>query len=93
MKDRFIAALKERPYWNADCSLCGYSMHFRIIHDRLEYDSGCLCTNTTPNWEERPMDELDFYLEPEHGHLDKIMEFIESVEGEENEHLSGILYH
>ena len=62
------------------CSMCNYPCAFSSDGKNLFYDSGCDCVKYSgmryADW-----DELDFYLDDEHGHLENIRKFMEKKEG------------
>ena len=76
LKEKLIAKLKTgKALVIHYCSMCGYPCNFNYDGEGLCYDSGCYCVsyiNNSPcDW-----DKLDFYLEPNHGHIAKIEKFI-----------------
>ena len=77
-REDFVTAIKKKPYPLRECSICDYLMHFYYQGDTLYYDSGCDCSRSS-HMEARPDSDLDFYLDPTHGHLPKIEKFIAEV--------------
>lgn len=78
-RERFINAIKKRPFYLRNCSICNYALSFCFEGTQLCYDAGCDCATYNdchPIEEER----LDFYLNPDHGHLERIKKFIEETE-------------
>lgn len=85
-RDEFAEAIKKKPFPLRDCSICGYMMNFYYDGDVLHYDSRCECTSGDKYMGDedhtvRPDSDLDFYLEPAHGHLERVQKFIAEVTG------------
>ena len=57
-----LAAIKKKPLYIHDCSMCGYQCAFYYEGDQFGYDSGCDCTRWPTLWSPRDESELDFYL-------------------------------
>lgn len=80
LKEKLIAQLKTgEPLKERSCSMCGYMMKwfYRPENEQLYYDSGCDCVSYH-NYQPRQFDDLDFYLIPEHGHIDRLKAYIEA---------------
>lgn len=70
-------AIKKAGFYKLhSCSMCGYECGWLFVEDALFYDSGCYCTRGS-NLRAIGDSELDFYLEPSHGHISNIEKFIE----------------
>jgi hypothetical protein len=74
-REMFIDAIKKHPFYVRPCSLCGYEMSYCFRGKQLGFDSGCDCVSYD-GWHPVEDYDLDFYLDPAHGHMDRIREFI-----------------
>lgn len=75
LKDRVEAALKAGKKWYLrECSICNYPLTFSSSGGNLYFDTGCHCTGgqnlLLTDWS-----ALDFYLNPEHGHIPALEKF------------------
>lgn len=78
LKQKLIAKLKSGIRWNYhQCSLCDYWCNYNSDGKNLFYDSGCYCVKYRNN-SPRLWSDLDFNLEPSHGHIPSIEAFISS---------------
>lgn len=80
LKQKFINTLKQgKAFILRPCSMCDYPTNFFVKKEALFFDAGCDCTTRQ---EVRLCDwnDLDFYLEPEHGHIPKIEAYIKQHE-------------
>lgn len=75
-KEKLLETIKVKPLVINTCSMCGYECSFYFKGDMLGYDSGCYCTNMSGGWTPRKEAEIDFYLEPSHGWLPQLEEFV-----------------
>lgn len=55
-----------------ECSGCGCSVGWRVIDGQFCFDSGCNCCGDGYSPEARDEEELDFYVNPIHGHVEKL---------------------
>jgi len=79
-KERWLAAIKKRKYVLHDCSACGFPCAFYYREDQLGCDNGCWCTNMRGGWKSVTDESMDFYFNPDNGHLKDIKQFCEDVE-------------
>jgi len=79
LKTRWFNAIKKKNYVLHHCSMCGYACGWAFYRDQLYYDNGCDCTGGS-QYNECTVEELDFYLNPAHGHIEKITKFCKEVE-------------
>lgn len=77
LKEKFIAKLKAGGKFNLrNCSICNYKLGFVTdTENELYYDAGCDCVNYE-KLEPRDWSDLDFYLDPKHGHVDRIEKWL-----------------
>jgi len=77
LKEQFIAALKEKGRFKLrTCSICSVPLYYFVHEGSLFFDSNCDCSSYCSDPKPSDWAELDFYLEPEHGHITKIQAFI-----------------
>lgn len=77
LKEKFIDKLKKTgtKYTLHNCSMCNYPCGWFMRGEKLYYDSGCNCVNYN-NTQQVDNSELDFYFNPEHGHIKNFEEFL-----------------
>lgn len=87
MNHQEIEQLKEKvkeklltgaPLEERECSMCGYMMGWLCKGPQLYFDSGCNCVTYGPNIQPRDWEALDFYFQPEHGHIPKLTNYVQS---------------
>lgn len=80
-REQLIAAIRVKPLIINNCSVCAYPCAFEFQGDKFGYDSGCDCVSGPLylGWQPRPVEELDFYLDPQHGWEKKLTTFMEGV--------------
>ena len=81
MLEPWKKAIKEKGFYHLhSCGGCGYECGWAYTfrsggEEVLVYDSGCDCTYRR-TLKLAPDDQLRFYLEPAHGHIEKIEAYI-----------------
>lgn len=79
LRDKFIAALKEKGrYKLRECSICEAPLYYFVENGHLFFNSNCDCIAIWSEPKFSEWSELDFYLEPDHGHIENITKFVES---------------
>lgn len=77
LKEKFIKLLKSgKAYSLRRCSICDTNLYFRSDGTALLFDANCDCVRYTTPLRNEPWDSLDFYLDPKHGHLKNIENWI-----------------
>lgn len=85
LKEQVIAKLKSGKSWTMrQCSMCGYPCNFNSDGEKLYFDAGCDCVTYTVN-EPRSWEDLDFYFNPEYGHLKALQAWVSTDARERNE--------
>ncbi len=77
-REQLLEAIRKKPLLIHTCSICEYRCCFYFVNDVFGYDIGCDCTYGRGGWSPRDINELDFYLDPRHGWLEIIRQFVGS---------------
>ncbi len=79
MRVHLLQAMKKsrKKFVIHNCGFCNYPCGFFHNGYNLLYDSGCDCVRSPSEPRICGNDSLDFYLKPEHGHIEKIKAFIQ----------------
>jgi len=78
MKEQLIETIKRVRYWALrECSMCGCHLAYVSDGENLGFDGACDCTMFGSSIQNRDWSDLDFYLDPKHGHIDAINKYIE----------------
>lgn len=73
-RGQLIEAIKWKIWPLRECSMCGASLHYLYLGECLHFDSGCHCSGRQ-NMHREDESDLDFYLDPQHGHTENIQKF------------------
>lgn len=71
----FKEGLKRSNYVLRQCSMCRADLYWTLQGDNVWYQSGCDCTASGDGGHYVDEAEFAFYLDPEHGHTEQLMEF------------------
>lgn len=74
-REQFISALKKKPFYLRECSICGYGLSFYSEYGRIFYDNGCDFVGVYRSTVIEDV-ALDFYLNPLNGHHERIKQFV-----------------
>jgi hypothetical protein len=82
--ENFKEAIKKKPFPLRACSICDHMMYIFYKNEAFWFNSTCNCVRYTSPDQYYSDDDLKFYLNPDHGHIERIKKFIGETNEKEN---------